>query len=139
MESQLIDIETVQTNRIADLFAQKNTDLLNVYFTAGFPNLADTTAVLESLQNAGADLVEIGMPYSDPIADGETIQQSNMRALENGMSLNVLFDQLADIRGRVSVPILLMGYVNPVLQFGVERFCQKCRGMAMLDYSQHGT
>ena len=127
MESQLIDIEIVQTNRIADLFAQKNTDLLNVYFTAGFPNLADTTAILENLQNAGADLVEIGMPYSDPIADGETIQQSNMRALENGMSLNVLFDQLADIRGRVSVPILLMGYVNPVLQFGVERFCQKCR------------
>jgi len=127
MESQLIDIPTVQANRIADLFAQTNTGLLNVYFTAGFPNLADTTTVLESLQNAGADLVEIGMPYSDPVADGETIQESNMRALENGMSLNVLFEQLANIRNRVALPILLMGYVNPVLQYGVERFCQKCR------------
>ncbi len=127
MESQLIDIETGQTNRITDLFSHKSGGLLNVYFTAGFPNLGDTTTVLASLQSAGADLVEIGMPYSDPVADGETIQQSNMKALENGMTLKVLFEQLADCRSRVSVPILLMGYVNPVLQFGVEAFCQKCQ------------
>jgi tryptophan synthase alpha chain len=114
-------------NRITDRFAQKATGLLNVYFTAGFPNLVDTTAVLEALEHSGADLVEIGMPYSDPVADGETIQQSNMKALENGMSLTVLFEQLADVRSRVSIPILLMGYINPVLQFGVEQFCQKCR------------
>ena len=127
MESQLIDIETGQTNRITDLFTKKSGGLLNVYFTAGFPNLGDTITVLEGLQRAGADLVEIGMPYSDPVADGETIQQSNMRALENGMSLKVLFEQLADIRSRISVPAMLMGYINPVLQFGVERFCQKCQ------------
>lgn len=127
MESQLIDIEVVQANRITDLLAQKSGALLNVYFTAGFPNLGDTMPILEALEQAGTDLVEIGMPYSDPVADGETIQQSNMRALENGMSLAVLFEQLADVRNRVSMPILLMGYINPVLQFGVERFCQKCR------------
>lgn len=116
-----------QTNRIQFLFTKKKSDLLNVYFTAGFPNLGDTVAVLEGLEKAGADLVEIGMPYSDPVADGETIQQSNMQALENGMTLKVLFEQLAGCRERVSVPILLMGYINPVLQFGVEAFCQKCR------------
>lgn len=127
MESQLIDTPTIQANRITSLLAQKNTALLNMYFTAGFPNLGDTMPVLEALEQAGVDLVEIGMPYSDPVADGETIQQSNMRALENGMSLRILFEQLADCRSRVSMPILLMGYINPVLQFGVERFCQKCQ------------
>ncbi|MBC7570034.1 MAG: tryptophan synthase subunit alpha [Spirosoma sp.] len=120
-------------NRITDLFAHKSERLLNVYFTAGFPHLDDTVTVLRGLQQAGVDLVEIGMPYSDPVADGETIQQSNNRALENGMSLKTLFNQLAECRneGRsgnpVTVPILLMGYINPVLQFGVEAFCQKCR------------
>jgi len=115
-------------NRITDLFAQKSERLLNVYFTAGFPNLNDTVSVLRGLQQAGVDIVEIGMPYSDPIADGETIQQSNNRALENGMSLKTLFAQLAGCRAEgLTVPILLMGYVNPVLQFGVEAFCQKCR------------
>ncbi|MCY7357809.1 MAG: tryptophan synthase subunit alpha [Rudanella sp.] len=127
MESQLVDKQAVQANRITDAFTQKSGSLLNVYFTAGFPNLGDTVSVLEGLEQAGADFVEIGMPYSDPVADGETIQKSNMQALENGMSLTVLFEQLADIRSRVSVPILLMGYINPVLQFGVERFCQKCQ------------
>ncbi len=119
--------EVYTKNRITDLLARKSGGLLNVYFTAGFPELGDTMPILEALEQAGADLVEIGMPYSDPVADGETIQQSNMRALENGMSLNVLFEQLADCRSRVTMPILLMGYVNPVLQYGVERFCQKCR------------
>ncbi|WP_420147335.1 tryptophan synthase subunit alpha [Spirosoma sp.] len=119
-------------NRITDLFAQKSERLLNVYFTAGFPELHDTVTVLRGLQAAGVDLVEIGMPYSDPVADGETIQQSNGKALENGMSLKTLFAQLAGCREAtsgdpVTVPILLMGYINPVLQFGVENFCQKCR------------
>src|SRR5919199_3577097 len=119
-------------NRITDLFTRKSERLLNVYFTAGFPNLDDTMSVLRGLQAAGVDLVEIGMPYSDPVADGETIQQSNGRALEHGMSLKTLFAQLQDCRQErsgapVTVPILLMGYINPVLQFGVENFCQKCQ------------
>ena len=123
---------TLTQNRITDLFAQKSERLLNVYFTAGFPNLNDTVSILRGLQDAGVDLVEIGMPYSDPVADGETIQQSNGRALENGMSLKVLFEQLADCRNEsspnpITVPILLMGYINPVLQFGVENFCRKCQ------------
>jgi tryptophan synthase alpha chain len=119
---------TIRQNRITDLFVQKSDRLLNVYFTAGFPQLTDTRTVLLGLQQAGVDLVEIGMPYSDPVADGETIQQSNGVALENGMSLNVLFEQLAGCRtDGINVPILLMGYINPVLQFGVEAFCQKCQ------------
>ena len=100
--------------------------LLNVYFTAGFPALNDTTKVLKALQDGGADLVEIGMPYSDPVADGETIQKSNDQALENGMTVQVLFEQLEGIRQTISLPILLMGYINPVLQFGIENFCKKC-------------
>ena len=133
MTEQLINprpTETVGTtaNRITDLFAKKSERLLNVYFTAGFPDLDDTVTVLHGLQRAGVDFVEIGMPYSDPVVDGETIQQSNGRALANGMSLKMLFSQLADCReSGITVPILLMGYVNPVLQFGVENFCQKCR------------
>ncbi|GAB4001246.1 tryptophan synthase subunit alpha [Spirosoma daeguense] len=117
-------------NRITDLFSQKSERLLNVYFTAGFPNLDDTVTILRGLQAAGVDLVEIGMPYSDPVADGETIQQSNGKALDNGMSLKTLFDQLENCRDEqtgVQVPILLMGYINPVLQFGIENFCQKCQ------------
>ena len=124
---------TTTQNRITDLFAQKSERLLNIYFTAGFPNLTDTIPVLRGLQAAGVDIVEIGMPYSDPVADGETIQQSNGKALDNGMSLKTLFAQLAGCReeGRsgdpVTVPILLMGYINPVLQFGVENFCRTCQ------------
>ncbi len=115
-------------NRISDLFSRKHERLLNVYFTAGFPNLSDTVPILYGLQAAGVDLVEIGMPYSDPVADGETIQQSNGKALENGMSLKTLFTQLATCRQEgITVPILLMGYINPVLQFGVENFCRKCQ------------
>jgi tryptophan synthase alpha chain len=99
-----------------------------VYFTAGFPNLNDTVPVLRGLQAAGVDLIEIGMPYSDPVADGETIQQSNGKSLGNGMSLKTLFTQLANCRQEgITVPILLMGYINPVLQFGVENFCRKCQ------------
>ncbi|RRB09371.1 tryptophan synthase subunit alpha [Larkinella rosea] len=113
-------------NRITELFQKKTEQILNVYFTAGFPQLNDTAPILETLQQAGVDLIEIGMPYSDPVADGETIQQSNQKALNNGMSLQILFEQLQGIRAKVKVPILLMGYLNPVVQFGIEAFCQKC-------------
>ena len=120
--------EPITQNRITNLFAHKQHEVLNLYFTAGFPELNDTVSVLRGLQTAGVDLVEIGIPYSDPVADGETIQLSNMRALDNGMTLKLLFGQLADCRkSGISVPLLLMGYVNPVLQFGVEAFCRKCR------------
>lgn len=115
-------------NRIKQLFQEKTNNILNVYFTAGFPKIDDTTVILKALQDGGADLVEIGMPYSDPVADGETIQQSNQVALDNGMSVKLLFEQLAGMReAGINVPILLMGYINPVIQFGVENFCQKCQ------------
>jgi tryptophan synthase alpha chain len=120
-------IQELTQNRISALFEQRNERLLNVYFTAGFPHLDDTRTVLRGLQEAGVDLVEIGMPYSDPVADGETIQQSNGVALDNGMSIKTLFAQLAGCREEIDVPILLMGYVNPVLQYGVENFCRMCR------------
>jgi tryptophan synthase alpha chain len=115
-------------NRITSLFKQSENprELLNVYFTAGFPKADDTMRVLSALQEGGADLVEIGMPYSDPVADGETIQKSNDQALENGMSVKLLFQQLEGMRNTITVPVLLMGYINPVLQFGMENFCKKC-------------
>ena len=113
-------------NRLDQVFENKSGNILNVYFTAGYPKLDDTTRILKALETAGADLVEIGMPYSDPMADGPTIQQSNDVALANGMTLQTLFDQLAGIREHVSVPIVLMGYVNPVMQYGLERFCEQC-------------
>ncbi|MBP6386044.1 MAG: tryptophan synthase subunit alpha [Pseudarcicella sp.] len=115
-------------NRIVKLFQNKQHEILNVYFTAGFPKIGDTVSIIEALQESGADLIEIGMPYSDPVADGETIQQSNQVALNNGMTVKLLFEQLSEIRNNgIKVPILLMGYVNPVLQYGIEIFCKKCQ------------
>ncbi len=115
-------------NRISQLFANKKESVLNIYFTAGYPTLNDTGTVLKALQAADVDMVEIGMPYSDPVADGETIQESNQMALDNGMTVAKLFEQLAGIReAGISYPILLMGYFNPVYQYGVERFCKKCK------------
>ncbi len=112
-------------NKIAQLFKNQATPNLNVYFTAGFPELESTTTILQTLQEAGADLVEIGMPYSDPLADGPTIQQSNTVALRNGMSIKKLFEQLNNVRDTVTLPIILMGYLNPVLQYGFENFCRE--------------
>lgn len=112
-------------NRLNKLFQQKHNNLLSIYFTAGYPDLDSTLAVAEALENAGADFLEIGFPYSDPVADGPTIQHSSQQALDSGMTLNVLFEQLKDLRQRVHIPILLMGYVNPIVQYGVERFCKK--------------
>jgi tryptophan synthase alpha chain len=119
-------------NRLTTLFQHKTSDVLNVYFTAGFPQLGDTVPILKALQDAGADLVEIGMPYSDPVADGETIQRSNQQALENGMTVATLFEQLQGVRQQgLTVPILLMGYLNPVVQFGIEKFCQHCQAVGV--------
>jgi len=110
-------------NRIDQLFEKKHHEVLNVYCTAGYPHLNSMPEVLASLQNNGADLIEIGMPYSDPLADGPVIQQSNLIALDNGMSIPVLFEQLKTIRENIHLPIILMGYMNPIMQFGLEHFC----------------
>lgn len=101
--------------------------LLSIYFTAGYPTLDSTVQVAKALESAGVDFLEIGFPYSDPVADGPTIQHSSEEALKNGMTLQVLFEQLRDLRKHVSIPVFLMGYVNPVIQFGVENFCKACR------------
>lgn len=112
-------------NRLTDLFAKKNENLLAIYFTAGFPAIDQTLDIAKATAEAGADIIEIGMPFSDPVADGETIQQSSQKALDNGMTLELLFQQLQGLRQAVDVPVLLMGYLNPVIQFGLEKFCQK--------------
>jgi len=113
-------------NRINQLFKEKKNNILSIYYTAGYPELDDTIAIAEALEKAGADMLEIGFPYSDPVADGPTIQASSKQSLDSGMDLNLLFTQLKDLRKRVTIPVLLMGYVNPVLQYGVERFCKAC-------------
>ncbi|MGM1055091.1 MAG: tryptophan synthase subunit alpha [Bacteroidota bacterium] len=101
--------------------------LLSIYFTAGYPNLEDTTKIIKGLETSGVDFIEIGLPFSDPLADGPTIQKSSTRALKNGMTTNKLFDQLKNIRDTVKIPLIIMGYFNPMLQFGIEKFCQKCQ------------
>jgi tryptophan synthase alpha chain len=113
-------------NRIDQLFANKQNGILNIYCTAGFPGPEDTLRVMTALQTAGADMIELGMPFSDPLADGPVIQESSTRALQNGMSLKKLFTQLKDFRKTIHLPVILMGYLNPVLQFGVEAFLQQC-------------
>ena len=112
-------------NRLNKLFNTNKESLLSIYFTAGYPALNTTVAIAEALEKAGVDFLEIGFPYSDPVADGPTIQHSSEVALNNGMNLNRLFEELTAIRQRVNIPILLMGYVNPMVQYGVERFCKK--------------
>lgn len=113
-------------NRIHQKLAEQK-KLLSIYFTAGYPSLTDTVKILESLEKSGVDMVEIGLPFSDPLADGPTIQESSTQALHNGMTTAVLFDQIKDIRKTVSIPLLIMGYFNPMLQYGVEAFCAKCQ------------
>ena len=105
---------------------QEDHKLLSIYFTAGYPKINDTVAILEKLENSGVDFVEIGLPFSDPLADGPTIQVSSTRALANGMTTEILFNQLKDIRKTVSIPLIIMGYFNPILQYDVEAFCKKC-------------
>jgi tryptophan synthase alpha chain len=109
------------------VFKEKSKRVLNVYCTAGYPSLDSTMKVMTSLQKNGADIIELGMPYSDPLADGEVIQVSSMKALANGMNIAVLFEQIQDMRKSISIPVILMGYMNPILQYGFEAFCKKAK------------
>lgn len=133
-------------NRIDHLFHTKK-NILSVYFTAGYPQLNDTIEIIKTLEKSGVDMIEIGMPFSDPMADGPVIQQSSQKALENGMSLQLLFHQLENIRKEVSIPLLLMGYLNPVYQYGIPEFCAMCSkvgidglilpDLPMIEYLKH--
>ncbi|MFS4494146.1 tryptophan synthase subunit alpha [Maribacter sp. 2308TA10-17] len=105
---------------------QEDKKLLSIYFTAGYPALNDTVQIIQDLEKNGVDMIEIGLPFSDPLADGPTIQDSSTAALKNGMTTEKLFEQLKDIRKTVSIPLIVMGYFNPMLQYGVEDFCKKC-------------
>ncbi|GAA4242998.1 MULTISPECIES: tryptophan synthase subunit alpha [Winogradskyella] len=113
-------------NRINEKL-KEDKKLLSIYFTAGYPNTNDTVTIIENLEKSGVDMLEIGLPFSDPLADGPTIQASSTEALKNGMTSALLFEQLKDIRKTVSIPLIIMGYFNPMLQYGVEAFCKKCQ------------
>ncbi|MFY0628206.1 MAG: tryptophan synthase subunit alpha [Reichenbachiella sp.] len=113
-------------NRINKTISEKD-NLLSIYFTAGYPHLNDTQNIIQALEKSGADLIEIGVPFSDPIADGPTIQNTNNIALENGMNVKLLFEQLLQVRKSVSLPLIMMSSVNPILQFGFDKFCAKCK------------
>tara|TARA_A200000113_G_C8851149_1_gene350246 strand:+ start:1117 stop:1878 length:762 start_codon:yes stop_codon:yes gene_type:complete len=117
-------------NRIDQVF-QGNKKLLSIYFSAGHPNLEDTLPILRALQSSGVDMVEIGLPFSDPLADGPTIQKSSTKALKNGMTTEKLFQQLENVRDEITIPMVLMGYFNPMMQFGIERFCQNCKAIGI--------
>lgn len=106
---------------------QEDKKILSVYFTAGFPELNDTLPTIKTLEKSGVDMIEIGLPFSDPLADGPVIQQSSTKALQNGMTTQKLFEQLQNIRETVSIPLIIMGYFNPIMQYGVENFCIKCK------------
>jgi tryptophan synthase alpha chain len=110
-------------SRIKELVAKKQNKVLNVYCIAGFPRLEDTLTVMKALEENGANIIELGMPYSDPLADGPVIQHGSSIALQNGMTIKKLFEQLKDLRKEISIPVLLMGYMNPILQYGFEKFC----------------
>jgi len=113
-------------NRITKKMAADG-KLLSIYFTAGYPALNDTAKIIQALEKNGVDMIEIGLPFSDPLADGPTIQASSTAALKNGMTTQILFEQLKDIQESVSIPLIIMGYFNPMLQYGVEAFCKKCQ------------
>ena len=113
-------------NRINQLFNSNQKDMLSIYFCAGAPTLNNTAEVIKTLEDNGVSMIEIGIPFSDPMADGVVIQNAATQALRNGMSLKLLFEQLKDIRKEVSIPLLFMGYLNPIMQYGFERFCQQC-------------
>jgi tryptophan synthase alpha chain len=129
-------------SRIKKLFTEKASKVLNVYCTAGYPQLYSTLEVLKALQKSGVDIIELGMPYSDPLADGPVIQQSSGIALANGMTIKKLFEQLKDLRKEITVPVVLMGYMNPVLQYGFEKFCADAAavgidGLILPDLPEH--
>ncbi|MBC7522935.1 MAG: tryptophan synthase subunit alpha [Flavobacterium sp.] len=112
-------------NRI-NLKLSENKKLLSIYFTAGYPTINDTVSIIQELEKSGVDMIEIGLPFSDPLADGPTIQASSTQAIQNGMTTELLFDQLKNIRETVTIPLLIMGYFNPMYQYGIEAFCKKC-------------
>jgi len=114
-------------NRLDNLFKEKKSRILSIYYTAGYPNINDTVTILKDLESNGVDLVEIGMPFSDPVADGPVIQESSKVALQNGMSVKLLFEQLEAVRNEIDIPIILMGYFNPIMQYGLENFCKKAK------------
>jgi tryptophan synthase alpha chain len=118
-------------SRIKELFERKKKNVLNVYFTAGFPLLNSTLPVMKSLQDAGSDMIELGMPYSDPLADGPVIQSSGSVALANGMTIHTLFEQLRNFRKEIHLPVLLMGYMNPIIQYGFENFCRDASALGV--------
>ncbi len=129
-------------SRIKALFNKKKERVLNIYCTAGYPQLDSTVKVIKALQDNGADIIELGMPYSDPLADGPVIQESSSIALANGMTIKKLFEQLRDFRKNISIPVLLMGYMNPVLQYGFEKFCSDAAavgidGLILPDLPEH--
>ena len=123
-------IESKTMNRIQERLSKEG-KILSIYFTAGYPALEDTVRVIKELEKQGVDMIEIGLPFSDPLADGPTIQDSSTAALVNGMNTSLLFDQLKDIREEVSIPLVIMGYFNPVMQYGVEEFCRKCHDVGI--------
>ena len=118
-------------NRIKELFQRKEQRVLNVYCTAGYPQFTSTKAIMKALQDNGADLIELGVPYSDPLADGPVIQASGSKAIQNGMTVSKLFEQLKDFRSEISIPVILMGYINQVLQYGFERFCAEAESLGI--------
>jgi tryptophan synthase alpha chain len=121
----LVVKKRIKMNRI-NTTLQENKKLLSIYFTAGFPKINDTVSIIQELEQNGVDMIEIGLPFSDPLADGATIQESSTIAIKNGMTTSLLFEQLVTIRESVKIPLIIMGYFNPMMQFGMEKFCQKC-------------
>jgi tryptophan synthase alpha chain len=109
------------------MFTEKGDNILSVYFSAGFPKMEDTKIIMKSLQKAGADLIEVGIPFSDPVADGPTIQESNKIALDNGITLKKILEQLSEIKEQIQIPVILMGYLNPIYQYGIGKFCSDCK------------
>ena len=118
-------------NRINKVFNKKK-NLLSIYFTAGFPDINDTLKIIKELDKSQVDMIEIGLPFSDPLADGPTIQKSSEKALSNGMTTNLLFDQLKDLRKISDIPVVIMGYFNPILQYGIEKFCSNCKDSSQI-------
>ena len=114
-------------NRINQLFSNRKKDILSIYFCAGYPTLEGTVETIQTLEKNGVQMIEIGIPFSDPMADGPVIQEAATEALRNGMKLSLLFEQLKDIRQEVTIPLILMGYLNPIMRYGFEHFCQSCK------------
>jgi tryptophan synthase alpha chain len=134
-------------SKLKELFKNKSTDLCSVFFTSGFPELSDTTKIIEGLSKNGVDFIEVGMPYSDPLADGPTIQESSSRALAKGINLDIIFDQLKSIKNSNNTPLVLMGYLNQMLRYGEHKFCEQCAAsgietvilpdLPMIEYETH--